>query len=237
MGTSPSRRPDTKDSPPQGEGKRRFWGVSTLNPDFEKTLLLESHPIAFKWGLWNTWRIKNTKGNSMQKTLFALISLLLVTACASLTKNPAAGQATWTPAPTYTFYPTYTPYPTDALRSSTSSSPTVSTSTAEAVVASFKAAGLEAENPRTMTKDDYGMAPSVCQGTRFFIPSLGPDNGGRIFICENQSVQAALAGYYQALGKSDATLFSWVFEKGNILVQINGDLPSPTAKKYESAIP
>ena len=81
------------------------------------------------------------------------------------------------------------------------------------------------------------MAPSVCQGTRFFIPSLGPDNGGRIFICENQSVQAALAGYYRALGESDATLFSWVFEKGNILVQINGELPKATAQKYESAIP
>jgi hypothetical protein len=173
----------------------------------------------------------------MKKTLFALISLVLVTACAPLIKNPAAGKATWTPAPTYTFYPTYTPYPANKLISTTSSSPTISTPEGEAVVAAFKAAGLEAENSRPMTKDDYGMAPPVCQGTRFFIPSLGPDNGGRIFICENQSVQAALAGYYQALGKSDATLFSWVFEKGNILVQINGALPKTTAQKYESAIP
>ena len=177
------------------------------------------------------------EGILMKKTLIALISLVLVTACAPSTKNPAAVQATWTPAPTYTFYPTYTPYPVNSLGSSTTLSPTISTAKAEAVVASFKAAGLEVENTRPMTKDDYGMAPPVCQGTRFFIPSLGPDNGGRIFICENQSVQAALAGYYQALGKSDATLFSWVFEKGNILVQINGALPNATAKKYESAIP
>lgn len=46
------------------------------------------------------------------------------------------------------------------------------------VVTAFKNAGIEAENPRQMSKDDYGAAPLVCNGTRFFIPSIGQDNGG-----------------------------------------------------------
>jgi hypothetical protein len=31
-------------------------------------------------------------------------------------------------------------------------------------------------------------------------------------------------------------LFSWVFVKDNIVVQINGDLPEEQAKKYEAAL-
>jgi hypothetical protein len=105
------------------------------------------------------------------------------------------------------------------------------------VVTSFKAAGLEAENPYAMTKDDYGAAPYVCTGTRFFVPSIGADNGGRIFICENAEDRDALANYYNELGRSSALFFSWVFIKDNVLVQINGDLPEETARKYEAALP
>lgn len=109
--------------------------------------------------------------------------------------------------------------------------------TADDVVTAFKNAGLEAENTTKMTKDDYGMAPFVCEGTRFLIPSLGDDSGGRIFICEEKEDLDNLAKYYNDLGKSSAMFFSWVFTKGNVLVQINGDLAEDTAKKYEQAIP
>lgn len=109
--------------------------------------------------------------------------------------------------------------------------------TGDDVVASFKAAGLEAESTRPMTKDDYGVAPYVCTGTRFLIPSLGPDNGGRIFICDNQEDRDVLANYYIKMGEASAIFFSWVFVKDNIVIQINGDLPELTARQYEAAIP
>jgi hypothetical protein len=105
------------------------------------------------------------------------------------------------------------------------------------VVTAFKNAGLEAENTKQMGKDDYGAAPLVCEGTRFFIPSLGQDKGGRIFICDNNDDRDSLAKYYQDLGKSSALFFSWVFVKDNIVVQINGDLKEDIALKYEQAIP
>jgi hypothetical protein len=183
--------------------------------------------------------------SSMQyKINLFLFLLLLLTACApsaSAIQAAIAGtQAAWTPVPTqtpyptYTLYPTYTPYPTFTPSPTLTPTPVV---TGDMIVAAFKAAGLEAEGAYPMTKDDYGMAPYVCQGTHFLIPSLGPDNGGRIYVCDNPGEQSALAGYYQAFGKGSAIFFSWVFEKGNIVVQINGDLPETTARLYEAAIP
>lgn len=115
--------------------------------------------------------------------------------------------------------------------------PTKATPTADDVITAFKNAGLEAESPKKMSKDDYGAAPFVCEGTRFLVPSLGEDSGGRVFICNNDQDRDNLANYYQELGKSSALFFSWVFVKGNIVVQINGDLKEDIAHKYEQAIP
>ena len=38
------------------------------------------------------------------------------------------------------------------------------------------------------------------------------------------------------MGASFAMLFSWVFVRDNILVQINGELPEAKAKQYETAL-
>jgi len=109
--------------------------------------------------------------------------------------------------------------------------------TGDDVIKSFKDAGLEAENPTQMTKDDYKVAPYVCTGTHFYIPSLGEGAGGRVFICNDSKEMDLLSNYYIELGRSSAVFFSWVFIKGDVLVQINGDLPEAKARQYESAIP
>jgi hypothetical protein len=109
--------------------------------------------------------------------------------------------------------------------------------TGATVIAAFQKAGLEAADVRPMTRSDYGEAPFVCTGTRFFIPSLGPGNGGRVFICNKIQDRNALTGYYNGLAAMGSIYVSWVFVKGNVVVQINGSLPDDTAKKYEVAIP
>lgn len=177
----------------------------------------------------------------MRKFYLILCSFVVIlSACAP---SPAAVQTAvaetmtvWTPIPTATFYPTYTPYPTFTPTLKPTFTPTPSIDGA-AVVAAFKAAGLEAEMPFRMTKKEYQLAPMVCDGTRFLIPSLGPDNGGRIFICPNQEDLNLLVDYYNELPRLSAAFFSWVFPKGLVLVQINGDLPEATAHQYEAAIP
>lgn len=175
-----------------------------------------------------------------------IVSLILITfllaACTAAPSPAAIGtaiaetQAAWTPVPTNTFYPTYTPYPTPTTIPSPTATATPEINS-DMVIAAFKAAGLEAENPYTMVKNDYGAAPFLCAGTRFLVPSIGPDSGGRIFICGSQVDQDALAEYYNSLGRQSALFFSWVFTKGQVLVQINGNLPEATALQYEAAIP
>lgn len=145
-------------------------------------------------------------------------------------------QALWTPVPTATFYPTYTFYPTFTPPPSPTLTPTPSSDGA-AVIAAFKAAGLEAESVHPLTRDEYKLAPYVCTGTRFLIPSLGPDTGGRIFVCPNQEDLALLFDFYTEMGRASAMLSSWLFPKGLMLVQITGELPDAKARQYEAAIP
>ncbi len=108
--------------------------------------------------------------------------------------------------------------------------------TADDLIAAFRRAGLEADEPTAMAPDDYGLAPFVCKGTRFLIPSLGEDSGGRIFICERKEDLDLLARYYNQLGRSTALFFSWVFVRDQVLLQINGSLTEDVARKYEQAL-
>jgi hypothetical protein len=170
-----------------------------------------------------------------------LLVAVILSACApsvqSVQTAIAETQSVWTPIPTQTPYPTYTPFPTATLIPSPTTVPTPDSQAIIAgLIAAFKAAGLEAESPAQLGVQDYGMAPFVCFGVRILIPSLGPNKGGRLFVCDDAGEQAALAGYYQALGKGSAAFYSWVFVKGNVIVQINGTLPETIARQYESIL-
>jgi hypothetical protein len=104
------------------------------------------------------------------------------------------------------------------------------------VLAAFKAAGLEAENTYSMGPKDYGFGPYLGRGTRFLIPSLCADCGGRIFDMDSQADLASLEAYYVNLSKASAAFFSWTFKNGNVLLQINGDLPEAQAFKYRDIL-
>jgi hypothetical protein len=104
-------------------------------------------------------------------------------------------------------------------------------------VNAFQSAGLEAENARPMTTDDYGMAPmTAVEGTRFLVPSLCQDCGGRILTFASQQDLELTREFYVEAGRTSALLFSWVFSKDNVLVQVNGDLPEDKARQYEAAL-
>jgi len=155
---------------------------------------------------------------------------------------------TGTPRPTYTAYPTWTVAPTSTATPEPPEAPTA-TFTSEPrhslftrwastdVVQAFKRAGLEAEGIRDMTKEDYGLAPMVARdATRFLIPSLCADCGGRVFSFQSQADLDRTKSYYVEMGRASAIFFSWLFVKDNILVQINGDLPEERARQYDQAL-
>jgi hypothetical protein len=176
----------------------------------------------------------------MKKCLLLSALIVFLVACApapeAIQTAIAETQTVWTPVPTATFYPTYTFYPTFTPLPSPTFTPTPSAD-GSAVAAAFKAAGLEADSVHPLTREEYKLAPYVCTGTRFLIPSLGPETGGRIFVCPNQEDLALLSDFYTEMGRASAMLSSWLFPKGLVLVQITGELPDAKARQYEAAIP
>jgi hypothetical protein len=111
--------------------------------------------------------------------------------------------------------------------------------TSAQVVDALKRQGLEAESPTPMTPQDFGLAPLLTKdATRFLIPSLGADNGGRAMIFESDDDLEKTKAYYDELGEGTAAFFSWTFanEDKGVLVQINGELPEKKAKAYEQMI-
>ena len=105
------------------------------------------------------------------------------------------------------------------------------------VLEAFQSAGLEVSHPRPMTSDDYELVPMLAvDGKRFFIPSICSDCGGRIMSFANPDDLAIVGDYYAQMGRVSTILFSWVFVRDNILVQLNGELPEATARLYESAL-
>jgi len=105
------------------------------------------------------------------------------------------------------------------------------------VISAFKDAGLEAESPREMTKDDYGLAPMKADEAKIVkIPSLCDDCNARILSFDNEEDLEQTKKFYDELGKESAMLFSWTIKHKNILVQLNGDLPEEQYNKYKKTL-
>ncbi|MFO1443661.1 membrane lipoprotein lipid attachment site-containing protein [Bacillus sp. Bva_UNVM-123] len=105
------------------------------------------------------------------------------------------------------------------------------------VIEAFKEAGLEAEEPKQMTKDDYGMAPMKAKDAQIVkLPSLCDDCNARVFNYEKEKDLDQMKAYYDELGKESAMLFSWTIKHKNILVQLNGDLPEDEYNKYKEVL-
>lgn len=105
------------------------------------------------------------------------------------------------------------------------------------VVDQFKKDGLEVNNARKMTKDDYGMAPLKAKEGMIFGIQLGTDGeyqNARIFSFENIEDLNDTKKYYDELGKESSVTFSYTAadEDNLVLMQFNGDLPKDVVDKY-----
>jgi hypothetical protein len=126
-----------------------------------------------------------------------------------------------------------------ALQNSSAITPTAATGlkqwTTAQVLAAFKAARLEAANPRPMSQEDYGQVPMVAtEAIRFFVPSLGGTKGGHVYSFATDADLETVRKYYQ--NGSGAAKPPWIFVRDNILVQLNGELSSAQAQRYQSAL-
>ena len=111
--------------------------------------------------------------------------------------------------------------------------------TPEEVVEAFRDAGAGVGASYPVEQDPDFMespTPRTCEeGTRFEIPSLGKDAGGRVFSYESQEDLQVMRNYYEKLEETPLlgpALRSHLYQDGLLLVQINGDLPKTQADRY-----
>lgn len=96
---------------------------------------------------------------------------------------------------------------------------------------------MEAENVKDITADDMGIAPmKFDEGKRIFVPALGEDAGGRVFVFKKKSDLNELKDYYDELGKTSAMFFSHTHANGNVLIQMTGEMEASEFEKYTKVI-
>lgn len=143
---------------------------------------------------------------------------------------PTAAPASPTPETTATLEPTAVPTTAPTLPPQPTSPPTRSYSSAD-VIAAFQAAGLEVGSTSAIPTDDPGPVPnSYVEATRFLIPSLGPDSGGRVFSFASGGERDMVLEYYQNLPLAGFT--TWVTADGLLVLQINNQLPRERWLEY-----
>jgi hypothetical protein len=110
--------------------------------------------------------------------------------------------------------------------------------TADALHA-FQAAGLDYETLR-LSKDerDVFSAYTAVTSVQFVIPAQGDSTRARgvIFSFQTESELQMVKEYYTRLGNMLPSYKSWLFVKGNLLLQINGEVPQAIAEQYGAAL-
>lgn len=109
----------------------------------------------------------------------------------------------------------------------------------EDVVEAFRDEGLEVGASFPVEQEpafEKSPTPKTYEeGTRFEIPSLGRDSGGRVFVYESEEDLRVMKEYYEKLDDMPifgSALHSHVYQEGLILLQINGELPKLQADRY-----
>ncbi|MDT2673729.1 hypothetical protein [Enterococcus dongliensis] len=107
----------------------------------------------------------------------------------------------------------------------------------ESIINNFKKDGLTVNEVKSMTKEDFGMAPMSAKEAKIF--GIQKDDSGeymnaRIFLFEKEKDLSKTKDYYDDLGKESAMAFSYTAanEEKLILMQFNGDLSQNLVQKY-----
>jgi hypothetical protein len=111
--------------------------------------------------------------------------------------------------------------------------------TSEEVVQAFRDEGLEVGESHPVEEEDpssptFSVPKTYKEATRFEIPSLGEDKGGRVFTFETRRDVERVRTYYEGFS---GEAYSHVFVKDDVvLVQINGELPVQEAGQYRAVL-
>ena len=104
------------------------------------------------------------------------------------------------------------------------------------VINIFNANGLEVQNIKPLTAEDYRPLPAKAkEAIKFTIPSNGEHAEGCIFSFERRDDMEKITDYYRTFNKK-LKLHSWTFIRDNVLVVLKGEIPEKKARLYEDAL-
>jgi uncharacterized membrane protein (UPF0127 family) len=105
------------------------------------------------------------------------------------------------------------------------------------VVQAFRDAGLEVGESYPVEQEpgweERPVPRTYEEATRFLVPSLGADAGGRVFVFGSEEDLRAVRGFYEDLASSERP---YVYDEGLVLVQISNQLPEGEAERYGTAL-
>lgn len=116
------------------------------------------------------------------------------------------------------------------------------------ILRAFYDAGLNVMEPKIMTRNDYGIAPLLAEeavsfGAQFaeFVfenedGSIEQFNYGRLFLVRDENDLQTIKAVYDDLGKEAAMLYSHTYSKGDILLQMGGDVSDEDFALYTAVI-
>jgi len=105
------------------------------------------------------------------------------------------------------------------------------------VVQAFRDAGLEVGESYPVEQEpgweERPVPRTYEEATRFLIPSLGADAGGRVFVFRSEADLRAVRDFYEDLSSSERP---YVYDEGLVLVQISNQLPEGEAERYDTTL-
>ena len=103
--------------------------------------------------------------------------------------------------------------------------------TAEEVIESFRAEGLEVGEVQAVERsEDRSLIPKTYEEQMSFeIPSSGERSGGRVFTFPSREALDPVSECDEEFG---GVFASYIYTEGNVLVQIDGDVPEDQADQY-----
>ena len=111
----------------------------------------------------------------------------------------------------------------------------VEPASAAKVVQAFRDAGLEVEDSYPVEQEpgwnERPVPRTYEEATRFLVPSLGVDAGGRVFGFEEDL--RVVRGFYEGLASSERP---YVYDEGLMLVQISNQLLENEAEGYGTVL-
>jgi uncharacterized protein len=105
------------------------------------------------------------------------------------------------------------------------------------VVQAFRDAGLEVGESYPVEQgpgwDELPVPRTYEEATRFLIPSLGADAGGRVFVFGSETDLRAVRDFYEGLASSTRPS---VYDEGLVLLQLSNQLPEDEAERYSAVL-